>query len=72
MSAPTFSETDFLSQVLIVEPGYYTDPVAYEFTGGRGGSRKFYKNDFQWYDEFSDWLTFGTEELTFTDEKLQF
>ena len=74
MSAPTVTQRDWLEQVWAVDPEYYAAPVVYEFTGARGGVRKFYKNDAQWYDNLKDILTFdGTEDLVFEEpDKLQF
>lgn len=67
MSAPTFSQTSWLSIVHGHDPTFYADPVAYEFSGGR----KFTKNDANWYSDYGH-LSFTDDGITFTADKLEF
>ncbi len=69
MTAPNFSQRSWAEVVQAHEPEYFKTPLVYEF----GRERKFYKNDTQWYaSAFVTPITFGTEQLTFGDEELEF
>ena len=53
MTAPTFTQVNWLAVVLEHDPEHYKLPVAYEFSSGLT-HRQFVRDDLEWYTDLAE------------------